>query len=1053
MSMPSQELEQYLAARLVQALRQPEPPIHAITEACAQLEAVLSTILPFVPAPVATITMAQPNRALIEGQYLNGTIIYASVAGFNGVSTQLAALGRRGSEEIGAVVRRVFGLLFEEISLHGGGLISFSGDTLIAFFDAAQLGYQHSVLACAAALAMQRRMASFANLELAHGMAGLFLRVGVQSGSVFIVEMGDASHMELVVAGRTVNRAIMAQESAALGEVIVAGATLPTLPDVQAQQKSTDLYLLHGFSFNLQHMIIPQPSWRREVPSAAAIERLLQRIRLLRAYVPYGMADRFATMQAQEGEFRPVTVLFDDFSPVSKLMTLLELPALIEDDTTIIGRVMNTYFARAQAAMHQYGGAISRIDTLSYGNRIMALFGAPVAHEDDPVRAVRAALALRTDLDDINRTINLQLHQWAANHQDQQLLLRMRRSPLRQRSGIATGPVFAGIVGTPQRHGYTVIGQTVDLAARLMAVAQVGKILLASGTHRLAQHLVRVEPEPQLTMPGEVQSVPVFRIVEAQNTALPTLSERPDAPLVSRQYELAQIQAAAERAFAETPAGQVVAIVGEPGIGKSRLARAGLSLVQAAYEQVVVVREACQSYEQTTPYAVAVRLVRQLLHLPTESTTAAAADLQQQLDILVPAWSRFASLLATALNWPHAETERTAQLNAEKRNERLRELISAVCLAMARRQPLIMLIDDIHWADHSSLLLFNQLAQEISDQPLLLLLLYRREPSIATPWQSLANCTSVPLDELSPAESQVFVQALLHAPPPAALLPLIERTHGSPFFLEEMVNYLIQSGALQRNQQQWLFMPFNGSAIPGRVEQLIIARIDRLSHSARTVVQTAAVIGQHFSEALLDAVAVIEEALRAALDELTSEGAIVPDALLGTYRFKHALVRDVIYESMLFAHRRDIHGRIAAAIEQEYADQLDTYRVVLAQHYRSAEQAERAFPYFFQAAQQAQAAYANQEAIALYQQAVATAPWRIAPVQPTDLQQASNLYISLGDVLALIGEYPRARDTYELLLRMLADETQATMLRQRAAAQRKIGSTFEQQGSTAMALR
>jgi predicted ATPase/class 3 adenylate cyclase len=1050
-------LEAFLPPPLAQSVQQPAPAVSVVAEVCARLESALRGLAPFVPSLVLDAQSGRFGSSRIEGAYFTGTILFVDTSGLAALSSKLATTGRRGNEELSTILNRLLAMLVEEIYTRGGGVIKFGGETLTAFFDAHRLGPDHTALAGAAALAMQDRMAQFAAIATSVGSFQLRLRIAMHRGKIFAAEVGDDDRAELIVTGRTINRVVSMLESTAPGEVIVSDEAWQGLGPARAQRKFATLSVLQGLMNEPRLPPAATPIWHVERPSLEAAPALIQSMRRLQGYLPHGLPHRLAQPSAQGGEFRPVTVLFANFYTFSKLLALLELPALVEHDMTIVGRVLHLYYTHVRAIIRRYGGSINKVDMATFGDRLLALFGAPLAHEDDPLRAMQAAIDLRSSLRRVNQAIVALLHEWTAAHPEQRALLQVTAVPLRQRIGITTGAVFAGIVGTSRRHDYTVIGEPVSLADRLLTVADNDDVLLGATTHQAVRHLFEVEAVTSRSLKPIEPPAAIFRMLRKRRGMAPADDGLLGAtPLVGRQVELAQLLDLAYGALNAHPvSGRVATITGDVGVGKSRIVDESLRELRAILPEVAVLRAVCQSYEQTIPYIAISRLLRQVLGHSTVEDESQLAELHQRLDALAPAHSRFAPLLGPLLNVAFADSDLTQSLTPEQRRDRLHDLISEIFFAYARSRPLVLLVDDMQWADASSRSLLQSLAEDLATQPLLLLLIYRPAPDLAEPWRELAHATTIVLGELEPVESEALLSAMLDGPLPVALRPLIERAHGTPLFLEETVRYLLETGGLQRDDAgQWRCThEIDESTVPTQLEQLIVARLDRLDEADRALLELAAVIGQRFAERLLATVSARDRSVAPQLAALVEAGLLLVDETTpeAIYRFKHILIRDVAYSRMLFARRRELHEHVADAIEQVYADELDNHRAVLAQHFLRAGHTDRAYLHLVQAALRAQSRYANSEAIDLYRQALAMAPWRDQPDQVSDIQAVAALYENLGDVLALTGDYAGAREHYEALLRLLVGDTVDRAIYQ-AALQRKIGTTYEHQGNLDLAL-
>jgi class 3 adenylate cyclase/tetratricopeptide (TPR) repeat protein len=715
-----------------------------------------------------------------------------------------------------------------------------------------------------------------------------------------------------------------------------------------------------------------------------------------------------------------VTVLFADMKGSLEVIAARDP----EDARTVLDPVLE----RMMEAVHRYEGTVNQV----MGDGILALFGAPIAHEDDPVRAARAALDLRGALSEANAEIAELLAPW-------EQLLQLDRQFLKQRIGINTGVMFAGQVGSAARHEYTVMGQHVNLSARLMSAAEEDTVVLSPSTRRAAERHIALRELPPVRLKGIAEPVPIAEALHPFEVAQGARQSMHRPELVGRAAELEQLIAITRDALATS--GRVVALVGEAGTGKSRLIEDLLQRLvrlsgQRELPSFFPFSAECQSYDQSTPYAVVRELMRQILNLGLARGLAdETAILERRVRELSPELARFTPLLGDVLGVPIGDTALTAALTPQQRHDRGQDLIEALLLAEAQRQPLMLILDDLHWADASSIDLIARLARVAPRGRLLMLLGYRLDPPIAEPWSTLEHCTRLQLRELAPEDSTALVRELLRGDPPAELAALVEKAQGNPFFIEEVVRGMVDSGVLALEDDAWrLTRELDEAAVPGSIEGVITARLDRLEERSREILQVASVIGRRFPYPVLSGIVPARANLVERLRWLSDADLILSDELERelAYLFKHALTRDVAYESILYARRRELHRRVARQIEQVHVDRLDEQLALLARHYLLAEEWPPAFDYHLRAGRLAQARYAKREAIALYERALQIAQ-RLGVEsqgsgvgdQPSDPRPPSpdpymvELNEQLGAVYALIGEYDTALTRYRTALDLL----------------------------------
>lgn len=989
---------------------------------CMRLRGELRAIATFIPSPLLRQQIAQPNPGHVGGEHWDGSVLFADLSGFTALSERLSALGKQGAEEISTITNRLFGALVDEILHYGGEVLKFGGDALTAFFASSALGEQHAAFAATAALALQARMHEFDALVTPAGTFRLQLRIGVHSGRVFAAQVGDDEHIEFIVTGRVINRVALAQEIAEIGEVIVSGATHKLLRNAQSEPRQADFYSLSA----LPGLAAPDARGTALPPTGAG--DLAEFVALetwgaaLRPYLPRSLPGRFlAPAAGASGEFRSVSMLFANFFPFNNALDLLG------DDSATAAQVLNSYYRRTQEIVHRYGGIVNKVDMYTFGDKLMALFGAPVAHDNDPAMAVRAALDMRAALDATNGEVAALLASVAPH-------MAAADTPFfKQRVGINTGVVFAGLVGSAKRREYTVMGQHVNLAARLMSAADQGAVLLSPATRRAVERHVALRPLEPIRLKGIAEPVPVAEALRTFEVAQELQHGRGRTTLVGRDDEVARLLDVGTRALGGT--GQVVALVGDAGVGKSRLLEETLQgLVLRSVDPTSGVpaffpyHVESQSYEQQTPYVLIRQLLRDVLHVDfLAGTPDLVQALHRRIAELAPELARFTPLLADLGVAAMPDTALTAALAPEQRRDRAYELVEAIVLASAREQPLVIILDDLHWTDASSLALVLRLARAIDRAPLLLLLAYRTDPRIDEPWTDLAHSYRLELRELSPECSTALAEALLNDAPPPDLAALLEKTQGNPFFIEEVVRGLTESGTLARTADGWrLTRPVDDTMVPDSIEGVIVARLDRLEDRNREILQVASVVGRRFPYGVLLGLLSKADDLRERLGRLNDADLILIEDLERelAYLFKHALTRDVAYEAILYARRRELHHGVASQIERLYPDRLDEQLGVLARHYLLAEEWSKALDYHIRAGRQAQARYANREAIAFFERALQI-------VSRLELQPAGfvviELHERLGAIHALVGEYEAALTRYQEALELLRSQAAAPL--------------------------
>ena len=664
--------------------------------------------------------------------------------------------------------------------------------------------------------------------------------------------------------------------------------------------------------------------WTGEAASAPATVPAPAQDRAPLAYTPPHLTEKIlAARAALEGERKQVTVLFADIKGSTELIASL--------DPEAARHLLDPALHLMMEAVHRYEGTVNQV----LGDGIMALFGAPVAHEDHAARACYAALAMQ-----------------AAMQRYAEEVRRTQGLAVQMRVGLNAGEVVVRAIGNDLHMDYSAVGQTTHLAARMEQLATPGSILLTATTLRLVEGLVRVNALGPIPVKGLAEPVEVFELVgvTAIRRRLQAAAARGLSRFVGRDHELESLQQALQQAGAGH--GQMAAIVGEAGVGKSRLV---YEFVHSHRTQGwLVLESASVSYGKATPYFPVLDLLRRYCHLEDgdDARTIRAKVTGQVLTLDAALQEAIPALLSLLDVLP--EDDPFLQLDPPQRRQRTLNALKRVLLRESQVQPLVLVFEDLHWIDSETQALLDSLVESLPSARVLLLVNYR--PEYQHGWGSKTYYTQLRLDPLPPASASALLQGLLGDD--ASLAPLtqllIARTQGNPFFLEESVRTLVETQVLVGERGAYrLAKALPGIQVPATVQAVLAARIDRLPTEEKQLLQTAAVIGTEVSLPLLQAIAELpEETLHRGLAHLQAaeflyETHLFPECI---YTFKHALTHEVAYGSLLQERRRVLHARVVAGLEGLYSDRLDEQVERLAQHALRGEVWDKALHYCRQGA-------------------------------------------------------------------------------------------------------
>ncbi|MCU0273098.1 MAG: AAA family ATPase, partial [Acidimicrobiales bacterium] len=819
---------------------------------------------------------------------IEGSMVFADVSGFTKMSERLARFGRLGAESVTDVIGACFSRLLAEAYAYAGTLLQFGGDALLLFYR----GEDHAARAASAALEMRRALRSMRGFRTEAGLVSLSMTVGVNSGHFDFFLVGD-SHRQLVVGGQAASHLVELEGAADKGRILIGAATAAALPRANVGPGRGPGQLLRGHP----------PASRRD-----GVEFLVTG-HDLSGFVPVGLR-RAVAVDAVESEHRTATVAFVHFDGLDR--------AIEQDGADVAAERLHDLMAGVQRAIDDRGICFQSADIGVDGGKFYLSVGAPLGTGSDEEHML---LALR-------EIVELEVG-----------------FPLR--AGVNRGPVFTGEIGTVHRRTYTTMGDTVNLAARLMGKAPMGQVLATRAVLDRSQTLFETAELPPLMVKGKRHPVTAFAVGPPTGVRTPMTGD--GLPLVGRERELAAFRSAVDDAAAGT--GRLIEVVAEPGAGKSRL----LEQFVADAGGLEVHQVSCRLYQAATPYFVFEELLGEVFDLRDRAGRTAVEHLRSLVRENDPTLEPWLSLLAVPFGLEIPPSEAVRQLDEEFRKQQLQTVVTRF-LDRALARPLLLCIENTHWMDDASGDLLDAVLADLTDRPWLVVLTRRDgdggyEPAARAPDERLA------LGPLGSAALEELVDAVAADTPlaPHVRDDLVRRCDGNPLFLLELLQAVLAGEDVHE--------------LPTSVEGLITARIDRLPADDRALLRQVSVLGAGFRAAYATSVAPpgLRTSVDDALRQLTDFLSVDPSGWVG---FRHHLVRDVAYAGLPFRNRRELHGRVADSLLRRVGDQVEEEAPLLSLHCAAAHRHADAWRYSVMAGDQAHEVFANLDATRFYERAL-----------------------------------------------------------------------------------
>ena len=969
----------------------------------SSVKEITTSVTPYIPFRLLHKLTNPSGHAIRRTEQMEGGLMFVDLAGFTILTESIAETGPRGSEALNDILSRFYDEMLQRIRESGGVVYQYAGDSVLIAFIRHERETQEE---CAwritlSALRIIRDLSHFSNVEILGNSYALRAKIGLSYGDFNQILLGTWRYWyNPSIVGKPVEEAIDAEKFASGGEIIANRKLWELLPP-----EKTGEVLESDF---IKVFSVPEKDLDSglsfAIPEEFLNEKFLKRCSKFIAPAIYNKIT--GGFSGFIGDFRDVTGMFIRFDGIN-----------YHENTREAVNQLNSFYEYVQQMSDRYGGILLQTDLTDKGNVFLVIFGAPHAQENKENLACRLAVMLQEEKKRFPFINNIQI-------------------------GISTGKTYCGDLGSSLRKGYTVVSGTINLASRLMTFAQDSSIHVDENTESKIRKTFNKEKIEKVKFKGIEESQDIFRIESEIKRFRGILLNYAREEFVGRRTELEKLERAMTKSFDEE--GQISVIMGEAGIGKSRLTGELLARLENYNAEPLI--GYCYSYEKFTPFFPWKELFLnyfQILDFDEEENRIAKIEFEfNQLENVSSDWI---PVLADIMGIRMEEKPLTRNLEARQKNERIFQIVFQLLEKKARETPLLIFFEDYHWVDEISLNLINYIAARIHTIPAHLLLVARRDADTKR-LEGNKNYQLIDLKELSDEDSRSFLRLKLQldAPNPTFEDLILSRAHGNPFFIESIAQTLIEQSYLVKTAGGKYTVAGDSQEIkiPDSLQDVVLTRIDRLSEKEKTLLKTASVIGRIFAyDTLLH---LSPESIQDQMKHLLG--------LLGTldltpleteeplsFIFKHMVIRDVAYNTLLISTREEIHVRLANYLEEKSAEKASEAADILSYHFLAGNDREQGLKYTLIAARKAQERYANKDAVHHYKKALEL-------IETTNVSGAANSPEELKEELAWVylreGKYEEAITLFKGCLAFHKDPLR------KANILTGIGQVYQERGDT-----
>ncbi|MCK4665647.1 AAA family ATPase [Candidatus Dependentiae bacterium] len=861
----------------------------------------------------------------------DAVLMLIDISGFTKMTERLAKLGREGAEEITSVINSYFKPIIKIILENNGDVVNFGGDSIEAIFP--KLTNTDSTFyfrALDSALKIKKQSRAKRKIKTRHGTFNIGIHQVLESGKVSSIILGKSNLPKKYFIFSKVSFKLAKLENLVKSSQILLGSSLlkQVKKDIRFKKAGPGLNVLlgldrktHSNPKRLDTLIIP-----------GEIEELSGILSQYSDFLLPGLLSKLKLKKKSSGllgEHRRSTVVF--------------LSAIFNSNISII--LFKRYFEYLQTIVLTFGGVINKINFDTNGVKIIILFGAPYSHEDDTFRAVKFSKEI---ISAKPKTL----------------------SGFTQKIGINSGYVFAGIVGSELRQEYTVMGDVVNVAARIIKFASKDSVVVAEPIAKSISGNFIFGKGNEVQLKGKTTKIKIFQPGEEIRKALIAEWLSESKKLIGRTEELRLIKAISQTVSKGSE--QVIVLQGEAGVGKSRLIREIIKVFINKKFKVSI--GACHSYGQNISFLPWKEILKNIFGLTgLNNPENEKTQIKKQLLKIDPEFKNWLPLIYGLLDYSFKENTLIKSLNAKLKRERLFAIISRIFKYQTKSKPFLLILEDTHWMDNASIELLNYVISDCEKNKLFIIL-GARELLPGFTFNKNKNFKSIFLKEFSKEESIELIKGLVNIKeiPERIQNFIMTKSQGNPFYVEEVIKSFLESGLIFKKGKHWVIRKeIKKVDIPDSIQDIIMSRIDRLSEESRRLLQVASVIGREFTTGTLLNLFTAEQGIERILKDLKTLDLIIIREEKGViYFFKHILTQEVAYGSLSFSLRRKNHLKLADLIETKHKRNLKKQFDILAHHYYYAQSWFKAFIYSMEAAEKAQNQFSNQEALKYYDQSM-----------------------------------------------------------------------------------